>query len=111
MNPCPKQTTHRDKDYLKFIRSKGCVICSRKAIAHHEQITHRGIGTKCSDYETIPLCEECHKKRHNMGKYWFWSRHFFSRESRGDYLKEQEILDFCLAKMIIGFLSEYIQNR
>jgi hypothetical protein len=106
--PDPKPQRIEDKKYLAWIRKKPCVICARKAVAHHEQITGRGIGIKASDYETIPLCNVCHRRRHDRGKLCFWKEDFFSLPSC--YIREESV-DFMLAKMIIGFLSEYIRGE
>jgi hypothetical protein len=105
---------YRDLKYLNFIRNKPCVICGRKAVPHHESISHRGTGIKASDFETIPLCPECHRKRHNEGKYTFWAKHFFQSEYivlryKSDIDADAEI-DFCLAKLIIQYQSEYIHK-
>ena len=91
-NPQPKMKTYRSKRYLDFIRSKPCIICARKAVAHHEAVTNRGIGIKCSDYETLPLCEECHEIRHRFGKDTFW-----------------QSVDY--KKLMIGYMSEYIKRE
>jgi hypothetical protein len=108
----PKPQRIEDKEYLAWIRKKPCVVCARKAVAHHEQITGRGIGIKASDYEVIPLCEACHKRRHDIGKYSFWYDHFFNQPIGSYVLGKSDVqVDFCLAKMIIGFLSEYIRGK
>ena len=92
MNPQPKHKTHRDEDYKAFIRNKPCIICARKAVAHHEAVTNRGIGIKCSDYETLPLCEVCHEARHRLGRDTFWQ-------------------GYNIERLIIGYLSEYIKRE
>lgn len=72
-----------DPDYLDWIRSLPCLICAklnrpqfgRTEAAH---VGMRGLGQKCSDRETIPLCA-CHHRtgehaHHVLGKrFWtFW---------------------------------------
>lgn len=111
-NPCLKNQTHRNKSYLQWIRSKGCVICGRPAIAHHEVITNKGTGIKGSDYETLPLCPTtalnrigCHESRHRIGKLTFWGNHFGCVID--DFAGKGKI-DFLIAKLIIGYLSEYL---
>ena len=114
--PDPKHITPEDKDYKGFIRLKPCCVCVRPSIAHHEQISGRGIGIKASDYEILPLCfstpgfEGCHERRHRIGKYTFWAEHFELPEYLDDFTKEC-LIDFCLAKMIIGYLIEYITRQ
>ena len=64
----PKPKTYRNKKYLDFIRSKPCCLCRRiPSVAHHESITGRGMGIKCSDLETVPFCNSCHSDRHMIG--------------------------------------------
>lgn len=50
----------RDPAYLAFVRRHPCVVpgCRRKAEAHH--YGSGGVATKCSDYETVPLCHWHH---------------------------------------------------
>ena len=102
-----KHKRYEDKPYREFIRSKPCCICARKAVAHHEAITGKGVGIKCSDYEILPLCEKCHERRHKVGKLTFWREHFFSCLPG---ITTETIIDFALAKLTIGYLSKYIQR-
>ena len=62
----------RDWRYRDFIHSLECTTCGappRSEVAH---IGSRGMGQKCSDYETIPLCTSCHLTSqyayHRLGK-------------------------------------------
>ena len=72
MKPDPKPKTFRSKKYLAFIRSKPCCVCAAHppSQAHHESITGRGMGIKCSDIETVPLCATCHGECHSKFIYW-----------------------------------------
>lgn len=66
-----KVTTERDRKYLDWIRSLHCVVCQGRPVhAHHEG--KRGIGIKASDYDAIPLCENHHRERHQIGQKSFW---------------------------------------
>ena len=60
---CLKINPYRSKKYLAFVRSHPCVVCGRKAQAHHVRRHYWGAGTaiKPHDYVTIPLCLVCHK--------------------------------------------------
>jgi hypothetical protein len=54
-----KDIIDRDKEYLIFVREHRCIVCGKKCTqAHH--IEKEGLGIKCSDYKTVPLCEACH---------------------------------------------------
>ena len=66
----PKSKPDRDSDYLKFIRSKSCCSChSKQSEPHHWAPKGRGgrMGSKCSDYRTVPLCRKCHDYFHSTG--------------------------------------------
>ena len=104
----PKHITPESEPYLKFIRSKPCCFCLKKSVAHHESITGKGTGKKCSDYETVPLCFECHERRHRIGKYSFWATFFEIPDSRMG--KVYMATDFYLVKMMFGFLTEYLER-
>jgi len=103
----PKHKRYEDKPYLKWIDSRPCLVCSRKATHHHESITGKGTAIKCSDYEALPLCEICHERRHKVGKLTFWREHFFSCLPG---ITIEPVIDLVLAKLVIGYLSEYIQR-
>lgn len=62
--------TGKDPEYLRFIRSQPCLICSRRGLiqlsetnAHHHG--PRGLGQKVPDRHTLPLC---HVEHHQYGK-------------------------------------------
>jgi len=63
-----KIKTERNNKYLNFIRGHDCIDCGwphelGRIEAHH--IYTGGMGIKCSDYDTVPLCGSgargCHK--------------------------------------------------
>ena len=91
MTPKPKTKAYRSKKYLDFIRSKPCLVCGRKAEAHHIGIGDGGVGLKSSDMATIPLCRFCHTGTHLIG-----AKTFFAA--------------YDLKKAIIGYLTEYIRT-
>ncbi len=62
----PKPIRMQDPDYLRFIRRQPCLIDHAAAEAHHCRVG--GIGTKCSDYRTVPLCRPHHKQLHAIGR-------------------------------------------
>lgn len=92
-----------DRAYMAWVRGLPCVLCSFKvltrwaALHHHlgeryrvpqvspteaAHVGQRGIGQKCSDRETIPLCREHHQDGkdsvHKLGKR-FWEQHGIDR--------------------------------
>lgn len=70
----PKIKNYRNPAYLKFIRSKRCIVCNQadKIHAHHEGFKQSGTGTKPPDVWTLPLCWKCHRLRHDKGFASFW---------------------------------------
>ena len=70
----PKPVRLEDPDYLRFIRRQGCLLHPQVAAdAHH--LEARGVGTKCSDYRTIPLCRIHHRELHHLGRRRFENVH------------------------------------
>lgn len=56
----------RDPAYLGLVAELPCCVCPLKNQAqqyrtevHHKLV--RGMGIRASDYETMPLCIECHR--------------------------------------------------
>ena len=79
----PRRGRVISKDYKAFIAGFPCMICLRVGLiqASRTEVAHvgdRGLGQKCSDFETIPLCNAHHTSGafaiHRAGK-WFWE-HF-----------------------------------
>lgn len=58
-----KPKAYRSEKYLKFIRSKKCIVCGKKAVAAHvrKQYWMAGIAKKPHDYVCISLCDYHHK--------------------------------------------------
>lgn len=92
----------RDKEYLAWIRTQWCVLSgeaqSMSILNPHNrsvceemyrtEAAHvgptRGIGQKCSDYDTIPLCSGHHRLRadsHHRLQKAFWKHHNLDREA------------------------------
>lgn len=97
----PRKGPLDDPAYLNFIRSLPCAICTllrgrqsgRTEAAH---VGQRGLGQKCSDHETIPLCHLHHREgehaHHRIGKrFWsFWSLDRFELIGRYRRMYERE---------------------
>lgn len=64
LKPVPKPTTARSKDYLAHVRTFPCCSCGREEGIHAHHIAGGGMGAKCSDYYTAPLCGVCHQHWH-----------------------------------------------
>ncbi len=65
---------HRDKQHLKFVATKACLICGRRpADAHHLRFAQsRALGRKVSDEFTVPLCRGHHREVHRHGDEAAW---------------------------------------
>ncbi len=63
-----KNKTYRSAKYLKFIRSKPCLVCGSKSVPHHESegFYNSGMGMKPPDTQCLPLCIEHHAERHRI---------------------------------------------
>lgn len=95
----------RDRKYLAWIRSQPCFLCAayyvdaierfnkielsyvveQGGVTEAAHVGRRGLGQKCSDRETLPLCGEMHHRlgplsHHVLGKR-FWKTHNLDRDS------------------------------
>jgi hypothetical protein len=70
----PEQRRLRDKEHVKFVAKKPCLICGRRpADAHHLRFAqHRALGRKVSDEFTVPLCRGHHREAHRCGDEAAW---------------------------------------
>jgi hypothetical protein len=64
----------RDKDHLKFVSKKPCVVCGREpSDAHHIRFAQpRSLGRKVSDEFTVPVCRLHHRELHRHGDEAAW---------------------------------------
>ena len=89
----PRRGPAVDADYREWIRTFGCVVCwgrltqpigSETRNIECAHVGERGLGQKCSDYETIPLCARHHRigsdSHHALGKK-FWAAHKLDRDA------------------------------
>jgi hypothetical protein len=100
LRPNRRRDRKRDREYMAWIASLPCIVCYASYYfpvwALHEwpngkecmpvEVAHvgdRGLGAKCSDRETIPLCAQHHREGsdavHRLGKN-FWSHHGIDRD-------------------------------
>lgn len=62
----PKPQRIEDEQYRAFVRKHPCLITGQDAQAHH--FLTGGMGTKGSDYATVPLSPEAHRELHDIGQ-------------------------------------------
>jgi hypothetical protein len=64
----------RDKNHLRYVASKPCLICGRQpSDPHHLRFAQpRALGMKVSDEFTVPLCRTHHRQLHQVGDERVW---------------------------------------
>jgi len=65
---------YRDKDHLKYVASRSCLICGRQpSEPHHLRFTQKlAFGRKVSDEFTVPLCRLHHRELHRSRNEPLW---------------------------------------
>jgi len=101
----PRYDAKRNPAYLAWIRSLPCAVCRIWGLTRHEHgkveaahVGARGIGQKCADTETLPLCVHHHRtgphSHHYLGRrFWpFWkiNRYELIAELNQRYQKEKK---------------------
>ena len=77
------------KDYIKYIKSKHCIVCGRTPVDpdHLEHLQMGGsnlLGIK--DFSCIPLCRKHHRERHDIGNFQFENKHYINLWKEAFYL-------------------------
>lgn len=64
----PKIKPIRSPRYLKFIRSHSCIECgsTNNIQASHQNIYEGVMGSKVSDFQSLPRCYQCHRENDQM---------------------------------------------
>jgi len=70
----PELRRVRDRDHVRAVAKRPCLICGRKpADAHHLRFAQaRALGRKASDEFTVPLCRGHHREVHRCGNEAQW---------------------------------------
>lgn len=50
----------RKKDYIKLVRSMGCMVCGDLAEIHHIR-SMSGMSQRATSFLVVPLCSVCHR--------------------------------------------------
>lgn len=73
-----KPVRERDREHLRFVASRPCLICGRTpSDAHHVKFAEqRAMGRKVSDKFVVPVCRLHHRELHRRGdeRTW-WAEH------------------------------------
>jgi hypothetical protein len=64
----------RDRDHVKFVAGRPCLICGRRPVdSHHLRFAQsRALGRKVSDEFIVPLCRGHHREIHRHGDEAAW---------------------------------------
>jgi ERF superfamily len=70
----PQARRYRDKEHLKFVASRPCLLCGRKpSEPHHLRFAQKpALGSKVSDEFTVPLCRLHHRELHRSRNEPLW---------------------------------------
>jgi hypothetical protein len=60
--PKPRKPS-RSSAYLQHVRRHDCCNCGAFGPSDPDHVGPRGVGQKTSDYNCIPLCRACHRRR------------------------------------------------
>ncbi len=86
VNDVPMNT----KDYIKYIKSKHCLVCGGSPVdADHQDTIGMGGDRKkqsIKDFTCIPLCRKHHTERHNIGSFQFEHKHSLNLWKEAFYL-------------------------
>jgi hypothetical protein len=64
--PKPKAPEQRP-EHLRRVREKACCVCYAPPPSEAHHFGRRGVGQKCDDCQTVPLCRLCHQRWHSQG--------------------------------------------
>ena len=72
--PITKPVRERDRNHLRFVASRPCLVCGRApSDAHHLKFAEqRAMGRKVSDKFTVPICRLHHRDLHRRGDERIW---------------------------------------
>ena len=110
----PRRGPGRSPDYLAWIRTLGCVVCSRVSggatvieAAHTNVLGARGMGQKASDFSAVPLCSGHHREYpdsyHRLGEPCFVQQHRIDLHRVVTDLKQ--VFDYQLAAGLLTVLT------
>ncbi len=100
----PRRGPDRNAEYLAWIRTLGCVICSRTSgstvieAAHTNALGAKGLSQKTSDFSAIPLCIAHHRR--GADSYHRLGEKRFAREHRLD-----------LSELVLGLHDQFLRWR
>ena len=74
VRPITKPVRERDRNHLRFVASRPCLVCGRSpSDPHHLKFAEqRAMGRKVSDKFTVPICRLHHRELHRRGDERLW---------------------------------------
>ncbi|SHN87806.1 ERF family protein [Bradyrhizobium erythrophlei] len=74
VRPITKPVRERDRNHLRFVASRPCLVCGRSpSDPHHLKFAEqRAMGRKVSDKFTVPICRIHHRELHRRGDERIW---------------------------------------
>ena len=78
-----------NKDYIKYIKSKHCLVCGVSPVdPDHQEHLRMGGENKggLKDFSCLPLCRQHHRERHAIGSYQFEKKHSINLWKEAFYL-------------------------
>ena len=77
------------KDYIKYIKSKHCLVCGSSPVDadHQEHIQMGGNNPQgIKDFSCLPLCRKHHTERLDIGSFQFEHKHSINLWKEAFYL-------------------------
>lgn len=78
----PRKGPTQDEAYLAWIRKLPCICCGTLRFVEAAHVGRRGLGQKCDDRESLPLCAKHHRTgpdaAHVLQRK-FWDHHNLDR--------------------------------
>lgn len=96
----PRRGLVIDDAYRAFIRRQPCICCGSRKYIECAHVGLRGMGQKCSDYDTLPLCSWHHvqgpESHHVLGRrfwiVWGLDRHALIEKFNQEFLNRTRAL-------------------
>src|SRR5262245_58134471 len=55
------------EDYLRFLRSKPCLLCDRRDVVPHHLVSRKWREATRDDFLCLPACSQIHAQIHSLG--------------------------------------------
>lgn len=114
MNPQPKHTPWRSKEYRKWIESRPFSVSGMPRTCEDMVAAHAktgGRGTKADDFYCVPMLESEHRAtEHQMGRIAFWGP-LVPVEDDWDLGRKKEAVNAYIDKVCFGYFTRWFVER